>query len=452
MSPESAAYNLASAWRVRGEVDVDALERAFQALVRRHAALRSCFTTVDGRLLQQVRETVEFKLHWEDASAWTASELDERLAEEIHLPFDLEQAPLLRVRLFARDISEHVLLLSAHHIVSDFWSLSVLMQELEKLYAAEKAGAAAELKPLTLQYSDYTRWQDEMLAGAEGERLWSYWREQLAGELPVLNLPVDRPRPALQTTVGASHAFPVDRELTRSLKALAQGRGATLYMLLVASFQALLHRYTGQTDLIVGSPISGRQQAGLAGLVGYFVNPLPLRADFSGNPTCEQFIAQVRRTVLAAFKHQEYPFPLMVERLQPERDPSRSPLFQVLFTLQKTHALGEHNLGPLALEESGTKTKLADLLLEAVTPEQRVAQFDLSLTMAEDEGGLLASFQYNTDLFDRATIERMSKHFSTLSGTIPGSSLTAARASINSSKRRPPRGPRRRPSSLKTRS
>ncbi|HEX8139745.1 MAG TPA: MupA/Atu3671 family FMN-dependent luciferase-like monooxygenase [Pyrinomonadaceae bacterium] len=411
MSPESAAYNLASAWRVHGEVDVDAMERAFEALVRRHAALRTCFTTLDGKPVQQVLETVEFKLHWEDASGWTESALNERLAEEIHRPFDLEQAPLLRVRLFARNISEHVLLLSAHHIISDFWSLSVLMRELEKLYTAEKTGMDEALAPPALQYSDYTRWQDELLAGAEGERLWDYWRKQLAGELPVLNLPEDHPRPALQTTVGAAHTFRVDREVTRALKALAQESGATLYMVLLASFQVLLHRYTGQRDIIVGSPVSGRQQAALAGLVGYFVNPLPLRADMSGDPVFRQFIAQVRQTVLSAFKHQEYPFPLLVERLQPERDPSRSPLFQVLFTLQKTPAHNEHSLGPLALGESGTKTKLADLLLEAVTPEQRVAQFDLSLTLAEDADCLLASFQYNTDLFDRSTISRMSDHF-----------------------------------------
>jgi natural product biosynthesis luciferase-like monooxygenase protein len=414
MSPESAAYNLASAWRVHGALDVDALDRAFQALVNRHASLRTSFTMLAGEPVQQVHEVFEFKLGWEDASAWSEAALDARLAEEIHRPFDLEHSSLLRVTLFSRSLSAHVLLISAHHIVSDFWSLAVLMRELEKLYMAEKTGAVADLIPLALQYSDYTRWQDETLAGEEGARLWSYWREQLAGDLPVLNLPLDRPRPALQTSSGASETFQVGGEVMRALKALAQENGATLYMTVLASFQALLHRYTGQTDLIVGSPVSGRQQAGLAGLVGYFVNPLPLRADFSADPSCRELIAQVRETVLAAFKHQEYPFPLLVERLQPVRDPSRSPLFQVLFTLQKTPLHHEQGRGPRALSEGAAKMRLDDLLFEALAPEQRIAQFDLSLTVAETEDGMSASFQYNTDLFDQNTIERISNHFSAM--------------------------------------
>jgi non-ribosomal peptide synthetase component F len=246
-----------------------------------------------------------------------------------------------------------------------------------------------------------------MLAGSEGERLWSYWQKQLAGELPVLNLATDRPRPSVQTFRGASESFKLSAELTKELKALSQNNGATLYMTLLAAFQTLLHRYTGQTDILVGSPTAGRNWVDLSNLVGYFANPIVLRADLAGDPTFESFLCSTRQVALDAFKHQDHPFALLVERLQPVRDPGRSPLFQAMFVLQKAHLRKEEALVSFALNESGAQMDLDGLLMESVVLEREVAQFDMTLVMAETAGTLSASFQYNTDLFDAATISRM---------------------------------------------
>ncbi|MBW4635491.1 MAG: amino acid adenylation domain-containing protein [Iphinoe sp. HA4291-MV1] len=247
-----------------------------------------------------------------------------------------------------------------------------------------------------------------------GERLWEYWRKQLAGDLPVLNLPTDRPRPFIQSYTGASQSFRLNAEITQRLKTLSHAHGATLYMTMLAAFQVLLYRYTGQEDLLVGSPTTGRSRADLAGVVGYFVNPVVLRADLSGNPTFEAFLSQVRSTVLDAFAHQDYPFARLVEQLQPIRDPSRSPLFQVMFVLQKAHLRNQEGLAAFALGETGARIKLGELELESLSLEKRIAQFDLTLMMAEVDGVLSGSWQYNTDLFDSATIARMVNHFQTL--------------------------------------
>ena len=232
-------------------------------------------------------------------------------------------------------------MLAVHHIVIDFWSLAVILNELGVLYPAEKAGVQAALPPLDLQYTDYVRWQSEMLASPEGERLWAYWQKQLAGPLPVLNLPTDRPRPPIQTYHGAAHDFNLNDELARRLKALARTEGATLYMVLLAAFEAMLYYHTGQEDLLVASPMVGRSRAEFEGIVGFFANPVVLRANLAGNPTFRAFLGQVRQTVLAALEHQDYPTLLLVERLRPTRDLSRSPLCQVMFVLDKPHRLAE---------------------------------------------------------------------------------------------------------------
>ena len=304
-------------------------------------------------------------------------------------------------------------MLAIHHIVADFWSLAVLVQELEIIYQAEKENTSVSLPPLALQYADYSRWQAEMLANAEGERLWAYW-QQMTGELPVLNLPTDRPRPPIQTYQGATVPFKLGAELTQRLKALSRAQGATLYMTLLAAFQVLLYRHTGQEDILVGSPTAGRGRSELAGLVGYFVNPVVLRGNLSRNPSFEAFLGQMRQTVLDAFEHQNYPFALLVERLQPVRDPSRSPLFQTMFVLEKAHLQKQDRLASFALGEAGARMHLGELEMESLALEQRVAQFDLTLMMAEVDGELAASLEYNTDLFEATTINRMAGHFQTL--------------------------------------
>ncbi|HEY0098013.1 MAG TPA: MupA/Atu3671 family FMN-dependent luciferase-like monooxygenase, partial [Pyrinomonadaceae bacterium] len=421
LAPESTAYNISAAVRIKGELNPDNLRRAFQMLVARHPSLRTSFSAPLGEPLQKIQQSVALSFEIEEAANRDDAALQERLVEEAHSPFKLEEGGLLRVRLFTRPAGEHVLLLSVHHIIADFWSLAVLIQELGALYEAEKSGVRAELPTLRLQYGDYVRWQGRMLSGSAGEASWRYWERQLAGELPVLNLPADRPRPPMQTFRGASQSFKLSEELTRKLKTLGVARGATLYMTLLAAFEVLLYRYSGQEEIIVGSPVAGRSRAELAGLVGYFINPLALRADLSANPTFDSFLAQVRQTVLDAFAHQDYPFPLLVEKLHPHRDASRSPIFQAVFILQRAHLLDDEGLASFALGETGAQMKLGELALESMALEQRVAQFDLTLMMAEVDGGLGASLQYNSDLFDPATIQRMAQHFETLLESIAAS-------------------------------
>ena len=414
IAPESAGYNIVGAVTIREALDLAALRRSFQTLLDRHACLRTTFTTRDGLPFQQEQDRMELEFHQEDASTWSDSLLDERLTDLAHRPFDLESGPLLRVAVFTRLAQEHMVLLVMHHIISDFWSLAVLLDELRVLYPAEKRGTRLELEPLKLNYADFVRWQSEMLASQEGERLWSYWKNHLAGDLPTLDLPTDRPRPPVQTYRGASHPFRLEAQLARELKQLGRSQGATLFMTLLAGFQALLHRYTGQEDMLTGSLMAGRDSAELAGLVGYFVNPLVLRADLSGLPTYAALLHRTRQTALAAFDHQSYPFPLLVERLQPERDAARSPIFQVMFILQKAYRLDADGLASLAVGESGAQVRLGELALESVRVKRQAAQFDLTMVMAEVDGCLSASLQYNTDLFDAATMARLATHFQTL--------------------------------------
>ncbi|MCA1566105.1 MAG: condensation domain-containing protein, partial [Acidobacteria bacterium] len=414
LASDSSAYNISSAVRLHGELNAPALRRCFQKLVDRHASLRTTFPAPHGKPVQNIHEHREVSFQEVDATTWTQTTLNAHLGEEAQRTFDLTQDALLRINLYRLSRDEHVLLFVVHHIVTDFWSLTVIVQELNLLYAAESSGASVELAPLPLQYTDYVAWQEELLSSPAGERLWLYWQQQLGGELPVLNLPASRPRPPHQTFQGAALPLRLDADLTQSLKALAQSQGATLYMVLLAAFQVLLHRYTGQDDILIGSPMAGRNSADLTGLVGYFVNPVVLRANLSGNPTFVEFLKQVRQTAHAAYEHQDFPFPLLVERLQPVRDYSRSPLFQVMLILHKAHGLNQEGLAALALGATGAQLKLGDLTLESLALEHRASQFDLTLIMAEVEGGMRATVEYSTDLFDHPTIARLLQHFHTL--------------------------------------
>ncbi|SIO25198.1 amino acid adenylation domain-containing protein [Singulisphaera sp. GP187] len=411
LDPSSTAYNIAGAARVPAEVDVEVLRRSLQRLVDRHATLRTTFAEVDGRPVQRIHEASPVSFLVEDVSAWDEAAVHQRLIEEADRPFNLETGPLFRTALFSRSPREHYLLLAVHHIVSDFWAVAVLLHELGLIVPAERAGIPVPLVPLPIEYADYVRWQAEMLAGADGERLWAYWRDQLAGPLPTLALPTDRPRPAVQSQNGAARTIHLDKALIQRLTRLGGEHGTSLYVTLLAAFEALLARQSGQNDLIVGSPVAGRDHQGQSQVVGHFVNPLPLRADLSGNPTFTELLGRARRTVHDGLEHQDYPFPLLVERLQPARDLSRSPLFQVLFTFQKAQRLDKEGLTPFALREHGPRLDLGGFPLESVALEQHAAQFDLALTTAETDAGLAASLEYSTDLFDRETIDRMLERF-----------------------------------------
>lgn len=413
LAPTSPAYNIVHAVRIGNNLDIPAFKSALQTLVNRHPILRTTFGFVSGGLVQQVQVNADVCLSIEAAHNWSQELLSDRLLQEAHVPFNLEIGPLLRVSLFQRS-QEYILLLTAHHIITDFWSLGVLLQELGIIYQSYKNNVTPVLPSLKLQYSDYAHWQMEMLASDTGERLWQYWQQQLAGELPVLNLPTDRPRPPVQTYHGANVRFRLSSELNQKLKSLCGKRQATLYMILLAAFQILLYRCTGQEDILVGSPTAGRSVSRLDNVLGYFVNPVVLRTKISAESTFEEFFAQVRQTVLDAVDRQDYPFALLVERLQPIRDSSHSPLFQAMFILQKAQMLHEEGLTGLAFGEAGTSMHLGELSLTSLPLEQQISQLDLTLVMAEVAGELTASFEYNSDLFDASTIERIARHYQTL--------------------------------------
>lgn len=414
LAPESAAYSIVRAARIRSELNVDALRCAFQSLVNRHPSLRSTFHVLDGDPVQRIDPYLEVSFEEKNGSGWSEAALHEQLLEDAQLPFDLEQGPLLRVKLVKCLGGEYIFLLAVHHIVTDLWSMAVLMHELGAFYEAELTSSDARLPPLLSNFSDYVRWQADMLAGAQGEKLAVYWQKQLAGGVPALELPTDRLRPSVQTYRGFSHSFTLDAGLTDRIKDLAQKQDATLYMTLLAVFETLFYRYTRQEDFLVGSPAASRNKPQLSGVVGYFVNPLVLRANCAGDPTFLEFLARVRQTVLGALEHQEYPFPLLVERLQPKRDVSRSPFFQTMFVLQKAHLPGDETLAMFALGNAGARIRLGSLELESIKLEQRVAQFDLTLMMTETAGELHASFEYNTELFEEPTIVRFASHLTRL--------------------------------------
>jgi amino acid adenylation domain-containing protein len=414
LQPDSAAYNIVRAIRVQGPLHGPALHRAFQALVGRHASLRATFNTIDGEPVQHIKEHAQIDFVEEDAVDWTEARVRDRLMEEAQRSCDLDQGPLLRVSLFKRSALDYILLIVVHHIAVDFWSLAILMRELKQHYEAERRGVSLELKRPAFEYADFVRWQIEMLEGPEGDQLWDYWQGQLAGELPVLQLPLDRPRPAVQTYRGASKQMRFDVELAQRLKLLGQSRGATLNMTLSAAFSVLLSRYAGQDDVIIGSTANCRDRSEFTGVVGYFVNTVLLRMDLGSDPSFESLLDQARTKVLGALEHQHYPYTQLVERLQPVRDPSRSALFQAMFVMQQNQLLDEPGVTSLMLGEPGGKLHWGDTVWETMALDNRVAKFDLTLMMAAVDGELAASLEYNTDLFTDTTIERMFRHFQAL--------------------------------------
>jgi amino acid adenylation domain-containing protein len=413
-SPDSSAYNTAFAGRIVSEVNVEALRSVLQALIDRHPSLRTTFLMDDGELMQHVNGHQALQFERVDAAAWTFENLCERVAANYRRPFFLDCGPLIRASLFTRSERDHVLLLSFHHIVCDAWSIWLLLDEFHLLYPAATSGRKESLPSLASRYSDYVRWQRQMLAGPEGDLLEAYWRKQLSGELPILNLATDRSRPPIQTYRGATHFFTLSAKLIADLRTLAKAEQVTLYMTFLAAFQVLLHRYTEQDDIIVGSPASGRTRAEFAEIVGYFVNPVPLRANFAGRPTFKAFLRQIRQTVLGALAHQDYPFSLLIEKLRPRRDPSRSPIFQALFVHQKPqHTSDTADLLPLG--DGSKPVHWGGLLWEPFPLAQMEGQFDLTLEIFEAGS---AALKYNADLFDPDTVRRMALHFETLLETI----------------------------------
>ncbi|HEU0077914.1 MAG TPA: amino acid adenylation domain-containing protein, partial [Longimicrobiaceae bacterium] len=399
----SASYNIPAAVRLAGALDVDALERALGEIVRRHESLRTVFAEVDGSPVQVIAPFAGFALPVEDLSALSEADrkaaVEQRAGEEAARPFDLAAGPLFRAALFCVAPDDHVLVLAQHHVVTDGWSMGVLFRELSALYAALVTGEPSPLAPLPVQYADYAVWQRGWLAGETLERQVAFWRERLAGAPPVLDLPLDRPRPPVQATRGAEHAFLLSPELRRGLEALSRKEGATLFMTLLAAWQLLLAKYAGEEDVTVGTPIAGRTHEATEDVVGMFVNTLALRTDLSSDPSFRELLGRVRRGTLDAYAHQDLPFEKLVEELAPERSLGHHPVFQVFFALQNAPVGG---------------LELPGLSAEPLDAGAGITKFDLSLGMGEAGEGLGGALGYAADLFDAATIERMAGHFRVL--------------------------------------
>ena len=412
LSPQNHNYNLSFSLRIYSLVDITIWKQVFQALRERHPLLRSTFPNLGEQPVQQLHQHQELDFLQIDASSWSEEELYQKVVEAHGHPFNLETESVMRVRWFTCSEANHIMLMTIHHIALDGWSYNLIAKELLQLYQAEKYGVETSLPPLNNSYQDYVRWQKELVEGQFGEQLWNYWQQKLAGELPVLNLPTDRPRPPIQTYNGGSYSFKLSEKLTEQLKELAQTEGVTLYMILLATFQVLLYRYTGQVDILVGSPTSGRTKAEFTSIVGCFVDSMVMRADLSGNPFFRDFLLQVRETVLGALAHQDYPFPLLVDKLQVERDSSRSPIFQTYFILQKfQESQGWQNV---FLSSKKTLMNWGGLEVEPFALDQQEGLYDLDLEMFEEDSHLLGFLKYNTDLFDGSTIERMVGHLENL--------------------------------------
>ncbi|NEO38508.1 MAG: amino acid adenylation domain-containing protein [Moorea sp. SIOASIH] len=412
LSPQNHNYNVSFSVRIYSKVDITIWQQVFQALRERHPLLRSTFPTLGEQPIQQLHQHQELDFLQIDASSWSEEELNKKVVEAHRHPFNLETEPVMRVRWFTCSEQDHIMLLTIHHIALDGWSYNLIAKELPQLYQSQLNGLEASLPPLKHSYHDYVSWQKKLVEGQEGEQLWNYWQQKLGGELPVLNLPTDRPRPPIQTYNGGSYPFKLSEKLTQQLKTLAQKEEVTLYMLLLAGFQVLLSRYTGQEDILLGSPTYGRTKAEFASIVGYFVDSVVMRADLSGNLSFRDFLSQVRQTVLGALAHQDYPFALLVEKLQVERDSSRAPLFQACFVLQKFQEF--QDVQKVLFSSKKTLMNWGGLEVKPFGLEQYESQYDLFLEMLEQDSFMVGLLKYNADLFDEQTIARMAGHFQNL--------------------------------------
>jgi amino acid adenylation domain-containing protein len=395
-----AVFNIPSAVRLTGELDLAALELSLAEIVRRHETLRTTFSLTGEELKQIVAPEVKPVLTVEDLSGLP---VDERQAEvlarassEARRPFDLERGPLIRIVLFKLSNHEHVLVTTLHHIISDGWSVAVFIREMVALYAAFTANDRSPLAELPIQYADYARWQRERLSGKALEQQLEYWRRQLEGAPPVLELPTDQPRPAMQSFRAAKVPLWLPAKLTEGLKQLSQTEGATLFMTLLAAFNVLLERYTNQKDLTVGTPAANRNRTETEGLIGLFVNTLVLRTSLAGDPTFRELLGRVRETALGAYAHADVPFERLVEEMRPARDLSYTPLFQVMFALQP---------------ETELSTRVAGLNLERIELPATGAQFDLTLAVQQTAAGMTGMLEYNADLFEMRTAKRVVAHF-----------------------------------------
>ncbi|MEG4490497.1 amino acid adenylation domain-containing protein [Microcoleus sp. D3_18_C4] len=403
LTPGNFTYHILAGVRLTGTLDARSLDRSLNELVKRHEVLRTAFKTINGQPVQAIASNLELKILEIDLRSLPETERDrevERLiAAEAKLAFDLSQAPLLRAKLLQLSDSNWVLLLSTHHIISDAWSMGIFIQELATFYQAFCTGKSSPLPELSVQYADFASWQRQWLQGEVLETQLAYWKKQLGGNLPVLNLPTDRPRSAVQTFRGAVHKFTIPKAIAEEIAQLSQREKATLFMTLLAAFKTLLYRYTGQEDILVGSPIANRNRREIEEVIGLFANTLVFRTNLSSNPTFKELLARVREVALGAYNHQDLPFEKLVEIIHHERDLSHNPLFQVLFSLRNVRT---------------PEIKLPGVTLSSLEIERNTARFDLALDLEEGLEGINATLEYSQDLFDASTARRIAGHFITL--------------------------------------
>src|SRR5437667_4220569 len=370
LEPHATAYLIPWSIRMTGTLNVDALRDSLNEIVKRHEILRTTFSSVDGQPTQVVAPSLYIPLPVVDLSEFAEREKEAQqlAAAEAQTPFDLKTGPLVRAQLLLLAAEDHILLLTMHHIMFDGWSRRILVRELATLYEAYCGGKPSPLRDLNLQYADYAVWQRNNLQGQILERQLAYWRAQLAGAPASLDLPTDQPRPAVQTFRGAAKLFTFSKTLSEQLNALSRQQTATLFMTLLAGFQALLSRWSGQEDIVVGAPIANRNRTEIEDLIGFFANTLPLRTNFSDDPTFRELLARVRDLTLGAYAHQDLPFEKLVEELNPERSQSHNPIVQVLFALQNA---------PMQ------ELRLAGLTVESIATQSEGSKFDLSLFLTE---------------------------------------------------------------------
>ena len=406
LMPGSAVYNISGAIRIHGPLNVTALEQGMQGVVQRHESLRTRFTTIEGEPMQVIEDQVSLRIVLEDISALPeqerSSQAQKLVQEEAQKSFDLQCVPLMRAKLLRLGEQEHILALTLHHIIADGWSLGIVVREMSVRYTSFDAGIPFRLEELPIQYADYSMWQREWLASGVMQRQLEYWKKQLDGITP-LELPTDHPRPSLQSYRGKTICFQVPPVLTQKLRELSQQENASLYMTLLAAFQVLLYRYSGQRDITAGSPIAGRTKRETEEVVGLFINTVVLRADLSGNPAFDELLKRVRNVALDAYAHQDVPFEKLVETLVSERDLSRAPLFQVLLTLQSSPQ-SEARLGTAKIENYEVNTG--------------TAKFEITLVMTKSVHEINCSWNYATDLFDQSMMEQMIASFQTLLASI----------------------------------
>jgi amino acid adenylation domain-containing protein len=403
--PESTAHNFAHAACFRGELDTELLRESFQHLVDRHTVLRTTFTVENGNPVQIVHDHAAVTYSVEDVTALSEDALQDQIDVEVFTPFDLSRLPLFRVHVFRRSSDTHIVLVVFHHITTDMWSIAILLSEVSSYYSSARNGPRPVFEPLETTFAEAVRLEQQWLASEAAAADFAFWQNTLGGSLPTLHLPTDRERPRVGTGRGGALFRRVDATLTAALNRLSKAHQAKLHMTVFAAYAAFLHRLTGQDDILIGTPKTTRKRA-LAQAIGYFINPIVLRTDLSGDPTFTELLSRVRATMLAAFAHDQYPFALLVERLQPQRDLSRSPFFQVMFSWQKTIGMVDSGvMTSMALGEAGQQMEIQGVTWESFHMRRQAVPFDLTLLASEASGGeLLLAFEYSTDLFDRETV------------------------------------------------